>query len=181
MLNQDQIEYLKHYQEQHEQAEKSADFNKLANLRQMNKRIREKALQEIEDLTLIAKYFPEEQLDQIFKKDKMRDLIENILNAKATVVDNPKYGSAQILNTRTFGLGILLAAAGTKVAYRNVHQKLRIIAHGRGGSVELSDQMAFILNIKNWADKELKPSEFDIGTQEVFPFLKDAKHLAPRD
>ncbi len=181
MLSADQREYLKNCQEIHEQAEKKADLKEMDSHRQMNKRIRDKALEAIEDLTLIAKCFPENQLDKIFNREKMLDFIHNILNAKATSVDDPRYGTAQILNSRTFKLGILLAAAGTNVAYRNVHQRLRLIAHGRRGSVELSDQMAFILNAKAWADKDIKPSEFDTNTEEVYPFHKDAKYLAPRE
>lgn len=144
--------------------------------RQYDHRIRKKAKQMLEDLTTMAQYLPEDQMAQIFTKENMQDLINNILNAKKTYLDGSKYGTEQILNSRTFELSHFLAFAGINTAYYNVHLRLRTIAHGRTvGVVKPEDKVAFLANMRAWEDQDIKPSEFELN--ETYPFLKDPKKL----
>lgn len=141
--------------------------------RQYDYRIREKAKQMLKDLTVMAKYLSEDQMAQIFTAENMKPLIRNILNAKKTYVDNKKYGSEQILNSRTFLLSKLLAFYGIDTAYFNVHLRLRTIAHQ--GYAKPEDKVAFLVRMSEWEDKDIKPFELDLD--ETYPFLKDSKHL----
>lgn len=144
--------------------------------RQYDYRIREKARKMLKDLTTMAQYLPEDQMAQIFTKENMQDLIKNILNAKKTYSDSPKYGTGDILNNRTFELSHFLAFAGIEAAYFNVHQRLRTIAHGKTlGFVKPEDKVAFLVNMRAWENQDIKPSEFEI--EETYPFLKDPKKL----
>lgn len=144
--------------------------------RQYDHRIREKAKEMIKDLTLMAKYLPEEQMAQIFTKENMRDFIENILNAKRTYADSPKYGTSEIQNNRAFELGYFLAFSGIDIAYRNVNLKYRTIAHGSiHKGIEPEEKVAFLRNMGYWKGQNIEPSEF--GTHEVSGFIKDPKKL----
>lgn len=130
MLSEEQKEYLRQYQEKHKEAERTVNFDAM---RQMNKRIRAKALEAIDDLTLIAKVMPENQKEQIFTKDTMRELIKQIFKDG----DGRRFGYAitdeetksnwpePIYNERVFDMGVLFADFGISSAYSVISWRQR--------------------------------------------------------
>lgn len=133
MLTNEQKEYLIKYHESNENAEKTANFAGLANMRQMNKRIRDKALNMLEDLVLIAKTMPESQKEQIFTKDLLRDFVIAVIKDSEnyyTIENLEDEGRLKlpepIYNSRIFDLGALFADKGIDSAYNMISWKLRI-------------------------------------------------------
>ena len=133
MLSNEQKEYLKQYHENYEKAEKTGNFSEMNNIRQMNKRIRDKALNMIHDLTLIAQMMPESQKDQIFTEYHIIEF------ARAILVDRENYNSIglfndearhklpePIYNSRIFNLGVLFSMLGMENAYQMISWKLRL-------------------------------------------------------
>ncbi|VVB88871.1 Uncharacterised protein [uncultured archaeon] len=135
MLSNEQRTYLKQYRERHEQAEKQADTKELDALRQMNKRICDKAKEAICDLALIAESMPETQKEKIFTKESLRDFIKFALRPG----DRKPFGCAirdeeinadlpePIYNARIFELGAFLADFGLSSAYGEISWRQRII------------------------------------------------------
>lgn len=143
--------------------------------RQYDFRIREKAKKMLDDLTTMAQYLPEDQLAQVFTKEKIQDLIHFALNSKATYADNPKYGTEHILNSRAFDLGYHLVFAGLDTAYDNVHPKDRAMAlDNLTGAVDPVKKLTFIINMKKWMSRDVNLAS---DWSEFYPFQKDPKKL----
>lgn len=135
MLSKKQREHLKNYHELYNLADNSKNpVSEHENLRQMNNRIRKKALDAIMDLTLIAETMPEKQKEQIFTKDNIRDFIKAMLNDG----DGKRFGFTitedeikmnlpePIYNKRIFDMGVLLADFGISSAYSVISWKQRV-------------------------------------------------------
>lgn len=177
MLTSKQIEYLKN-RENYVVSDESGVTHPITDevRRQYDHRLREKAKEMIKDLTLMAKYLPEDQMAQTFTKENMRDFIDNILNAKRTYADGPKYGTSEIQNNRAFELGYFLAFSGIDIAYRNVNLRFRTIAHGSiHKGIKPDEKVVFLMNMGFWKGRDIEPSEF--GTHEVSGFLKNPNKL----
>jgi hypothetical protein len=129
MLSENQRKHLKNFRELRNNADNSEHpVTENCRLRKMNERIREKALDALEDLTLIAKMMPENQKQQLFTKEIMWDFIQNIL------VDGdlnyPEHREAQSKSTnlftnndRIFNLGKTLADFGIGHAYKTLSEE----------------------------------------------------------
>jgi hypothetical protein len=153
MLSDEQKEYLIKYHENHEKAEKKANSTELANMRQMNMRIKDKALNMIQDLILIAQIMPEKEKEKMFTKDCIRLFVSAILN------DSENYNTIglfdderrqklpePIYNSRIFDLGVLFANVGIETAYNMISWKSRIKDNlrraSKGEKMELIEAMA---------------------------------------
>ncbi len=131
MLSEEQREHLRNYEENYKKAENKVEFDAF---RQMNKRIREKALEAIKDLTLIAETMPEQQKEKIFTKELLRDFIKFTLRPgdrkpfgfDITDIERKANLPEPIYNKRIFDLGVLLAGFGINSAYHEISWKQRI-------------------------------------------------------
>lgn len=164
MLSEKQRDYLKNYHELYKLADNSKNpVSEHAKIRQMNSRIRKNAEKAIMDLTLIAETMPENQKEQIFTKDNIRDFIKAMLNDG----DGKRFGFTitedeikmnlpePIYNKRIFDLGVLLADFGICSAYSVISWKQRVRDINRQLSkgdmwniINVLDNYGYILNDK---------------------------------
>jgi len=91
MLSIEQREFIKNYSALYKTADNSEKpLDEHAKLRQMNKRIRDRALQAMKDLKYIAETMPEDQLNQIFSFENLRPLLESITSPELTIAETSK-------------------------------------------------------------------------------------------
>ena len=164
MLSNKQKDYLKQYHENNEKAEKTANIPEQNNMRQMNKRIRDKAFNMIQDLTLIARTMPEDQKDQMFTKDSIGLFVSAIINDSEDYNATGLFDAERrqklpepIYNSRIFDLGVLFANVGIETAYNMISWKSRIRDNlrraSKGEKIELIDAIAIS---KGWYEKKTK-------------------------